>query len=123
MMFLDAILGEVPRQGFPCVADPLTALKDRKIRVTIERDTDSKMTEEEFMKGFNMMDAKARRHWLSDIQTMKFRVKGIDTQPPTASTMVDANTASASSVEATTAAASSVNANAAANELGASSTI
>ncbi|KAH9810784.1 hypothetical protein DFH28DRAFT_902084 [Melampsora americana] len=87
---LQSVLGENPRQGFPCVADPLTAIKDRKIRVTIERDVDSEMTDEEFMKGFNLMDAKARRHWLSDIKTNKFKVKAID--PPLTSTSVDANT-------------------------------
>ncbi|EGG04892.1 uncharacterized protein MELLADRAFT_88472 [Melampsora larici-populina 98AG31] len=93
---LKSVLGEVPRQGFPCVANPLEAIKEQKIKVTIERDADSTMTEEEFMKGFSLMDAKARRHWLSDIDTKKFKVKAVNIQPSPAATTVDADAAASS---------------------------
>ncbi|EGG10270.1 uncharacterized protein MELLADRAFT_94567 [Melampsora larici-populina 98AG31] len=77
------VLGD-PDKVFPKIPNPLQALKDRKIPVTIERAPDSTMTLEEFEKGFSGMDTKARRHWISDIKTCKFTVKK-EESPPSAS--------------------------------------
>ncbi|KAH9818793.1 hypothetical protein DFH28DRAFT_888051 [Melampsora americana] len=70
------VVGEAkyPSRGFPKVADPISALVERRIDVTIERDVDAHLSNEEFLKGFTGMPAKARRHWLLDIEEGKFRL-------------------------------------------------
>ncbi|EGG06491.1 uncharacterized protein MELLADRAFT_71919 [Melampsora larici-populina 98AG31] len=90
------IIGD-PDKVFPKIPNPVQALKDRKIPVTIERTSDSTMTPEEFEKGFNGMDTKARRHWISDIKTGKFIIKKQVIQPcnqvsPTLNTPQDTQT-------------------------------
>ncbi|KAH9808750.1 hypothetical protein DFH28DRAFT_1087283 [Melampsora americana] len=56
------VVGEAkyPSRGFPKVADPISALVERRIDVTIERDVDAHLSNEEFLKGFTGMPAKAR---------------------------------------------------------------
>ncbi|EGG01466.1 uncharacterized protein MELLADRAFT_92157 [Melampsora larici-populina 98AG31] len=74
---LDKLLVDVPSTSkskiFPRVPDPTAVLKARNVEV--ERAADSLMTKVEFQKGFNGMDAKGRRNWISDIDSGKFRVR------------------------------------------------
>ncbi|EGG06880.1 uncharacterized protein MELLADRAFT_86318 [Melampsora larici-populina 98AG31] len=72
---VDDLIGYHPAHGFPRVPDPVWAITDRKIPIIVERDDDSEMTPEEFSLGFNGMNARARRHWLADIDSGKFRIK------------------------------------------------
>lgn len=55
--------------------DPVAAIKACKIPVTIERALDSAMSEENFLMGFTAMSAMARRHWLADIASDKFKIR------------------------------------------------
>jgi hypothetical protein len=63
-----------PSRGFPKVANPVSALTERRIEVAIERDEDAHLPNEDFLKGFSGMNAKARRQWLQDIEEGKFRL-------------------------------------------------
>ncbi|EGG09517.1 uncharacterized protein MELLADRAFT_71251 [Melampsora larici-populina 98AG31] len=60
---------------FPRIADPIGAIKDRKIDVIVERASDSALSNEDFNKGFLGMSAKARRNWMSNIDKGKFMIK------------------------------------------------
>ncbi|KAG0142642.1 hypothetical protein CROQUDRAFT_662282 [Cronartium quercuum f. sp. fusiforme G11] len=54
------VLGTLPLKGFPCVADPLGALKRQNIPVIIDQSSGERpamMSEEIFLKGFDKMSA------------------------------------------------------------------
>ncbi|EGG12442.1 uncharacterized protein MELLADRAFT_89002 [Melampsora larici-populina 98AG31] len=74
---LKDVVGEArfPTRGFPQVPNPLEAIKDRQIPVIVERATDCTLSMADFNKGFTAMDTKARRNWLSDIRSGKFKLK------------------------------------------------
>ncbi|KAH9815149.1 hypothetical protein DFH28DRAFT_928257 [Melampsora americana] len=76
VVFLEAVLGYKPAvgRGFPRTPNPLETIKARNLRIVVERAADSTLTEEEFQKGFLALDAKGRRHWISNIDTGKFKI-------------------------------------------------